>query len=114
MIGVQFITTQYHKRDYVCKHHSDLFREENHEMKTLATRLKDRRDELGLTQTELAKRAGLKSQSIIGMLESGEMKNSSHLPAIAKALGVEVLWLQYEDGVMYRYPYDTNEEQIEA
>jgi len=32
------------------------------------------------------------------MLESGDRKRSSHLPAIARALGVEVLWLQYGEG----------------
>lgn len=60
---------------------------------TVAARLKECREEAGLTQTELAKKARLKSQSIIGSLESGHRKTSSHIPAIAEALGVEPLWL---------------------
>jgi len=62
-------------------------------MKTLAERLKISREESGLTQTELAGKAKLKNQSIIGSLETGHRKNSSHIPAIARALGVEALWL---------------------
>lgn len=62
-------------------------------MDTLAKRLTAKREALGLSQSELAKKAKLKGQSIIGMLESGARKSSSHIPAIANALGVESLWL---------------------
>ncbi len=62
-------------------------------METLGKRLLECRNELGLTQAELAKKARLKNQSIIGSLESGYRKKSSHIPAIAEALGVEPLWL---------------------
>lgn len=62
-------------------------------METLAKRLTETRDALGLTQGQLAKKAGLKNQSIIGMLESGQRKNSAHIPVIADALGVSALWL---------------------
>ena len=62
-------------------------------MKTLAERLAEVRAEKGLTQGGLAKAAGLKNQSIIGNLESGHRKNSSHIPAIAAALGVSAMWL---------------------
>lgn len=62
-------------------------------MTTVAHRLKELRASLDLTQAELAKRAHLKNQSIIGALESGARKKSSHIPAIAKALGVEAFWL---------------------
>ncbi|SEN71597.1 helix-turn-helix domain-containing protein [Nitrosomonas marina] len=62
-------------------------------MNNLASRLKNCREELGLTQGELAKRAGVKNQSIIGSLESGYRKRSSYIPAIASVLGVDPLWL---------------------
>lgn len=75
------------------KHQRDCGIVENHIMETLAKRLSAKREELGLSQQELAKKAKLKSQSIIGMLESGARRSSSHIPAIANALGVESLWL---------------------
>lgn len=62
-------------------------------METLAERLKICREKLGLTQTQLAKNAKLKNQSIIGSLESGYRKSSAYIPQIAEALGVESLWL---------------------
>jgi len=71
-------------------------------MESLATRLLAARTEAGLTQTELARAAGLKNQSIVGSLESGYRKNSSHTPALAAALGVNALWLA--DGRGPRYP----------
>ncbi len=75
-------------------------------MTTVSSRLKELRTELGLSQAELAKRAHLKNQSIIGALESGYRKKSSHIPAIAKALGVEALWLAEGKG-----PIKTNATQ---
>lgn len=62
-------------------------------METVADRLKSCRAELGWTQVQLAKKARLKNQSIIGALESGYRKKSAHIPAIAFALGVSALWL---------------------
>lgn len=62
-------------------------------MENLAKRLLKKREEAGLSQAQLAAKAKLKNQSIIGMLESGARKSSSHIPAIANALGVESLWL---------------------
>jgi transcriptional regulator with XRE-family HTH domain len=70
-------------------------------MATLGERLQACRQELGLKQGQLAAKAGLKNQSIIGMLETGGRRQSAHLPAIAAALGVNVLWLQYEKGPKY-------------
>jgi phage repressor protein C with HTH and peptisase S24 domain len=64
---------------------------------TLAQRLTETRQDAGLTQTQLAKRVGC-SQALIGNLESGNQKSSTHLPKIAAALGVEVLWLQHGTG----------------
>lgn len=73
-------------------------------MDTLATRLVTARTEAGLTQTELARAAGLKNQSIVGSLESGYRKSSSYTPALAAVLGVNALWLA--DGRGPKYPPD--------
>jgi transcriptional regulator with XRE-family HTH domain len=53
------------------------------------TKLKRLRRGAGLTQTELAKKAGV-SQSAIGMIESGQRKepHPHTLAKLAKALGV--------------------------
>lgn len=70
-------------------------------MNTLAERLKSCREDAGLTQAELTKKARLKNQSIIGGLESGSRKTSSHTPLIANALGVNTLWLSNGIGDKY-------------
>lgn len=76
-----------------CKHHREFVFDENQTMETLAQRLTKKREEAKLSQSELARRARLKNQSIIAMLESGARKTSSYIPQIANALGVESLWL---------------------
>lgn len=68
-------------------------------MNSVGERLKWARERLGIGQTELAKRAGLKNQSIVGSLESGHRKNSSHVPALADALGINPKWLSTGKGV---------------
>lgn len=83
----------YHVSVYESQHQSDSFIYHNSDMTTLATRLITSRKAKGLSQEELAKKAGLKSQSIIGMLESGARKSSSYIPQIAEALGVDAVWL---------------------
>lgn len=70
-------------------------------METTASRLTAARLEADLTQDQLAKRAGC-SQGLIGNLESGNQKSSTKLPAIAEALGVEVLWLAEGKGPKHR------------
>ena len=59
----------------------------------LAYRLKLIRGERGLTQEQLAERAGI-SQSAIGNIESGHRKRPRDLVAIATALGVTPEWLE--------------------
>ena len=63
-------------------------------------KLKFRRIELGLSQTELAKMAGVTRQTI-GLIESGEFNPSVKLCiAICKALGVtlnDLFWEENED-----------------
>ena len=61
-------------------------------MDTLASRLKAARNEAGLSQDELAVKAGM-TRGGIGHLETGRRDGSTHLPKIADALGVNALWL---------------------
>lgn len=67
-------------------------------MDTVATRLKEAREEANLTQEQLAEKVGC-SQSLIGNLESGNQKSSARLPAIAQVLKVEAIWLAEGRGV---------------
>lgn len=64
----------------------------------ISSRLKQSREALGLSQAELAKKAGV-SQSTIGNLESGTRKSPKYVLTIATALGVDPMWLQYGSGV---------------
>lgn len=59
---------------------------------TFGGRVKKRREELGLSQTELAKASGIK-QPTIGFIESGRNKSSTHVVQIANALKVSPQWL---------------------
>jgi len=67
-------------------------------MKTFGERVRDRRIELGMTQGELARSAGMKSQSGIGNIESGRNSGSRGIASLAKALKVNPLWLEKEEG----------------
>lgn len=59
---------------------------------TIAARVLSKRTELGLTQTELAERAGTTQQAIV-QLESGKTKRPRYLPELAKALNCDIQWL---------------------
>lgn len=59
---------------------------------SISERVKLRRTELGLTQTELATRAGT-SQQAIQQLEEGKTKRPRYLPELSVALGCSVKWL---------------------
>lgn len=61
-------------------------------MKTLAERLVWARKQLNLTQTELAKMAGV-TQSTIGNLESGTRQTARNIARLAGILQVSALWL---------------------
>ncbi|QNT83161.1 helix-turn-helix transcriptional regulator [Acinetobacter baumannii] len=61
--------------------------------KELKDRLKLSRKNAGITQEVLALSSGT-NQSTISQLESGLMRSSTHIPAIAKVLGVDAHWLQ--------------------
>jgi len=60
----------------------------------LGDKIKSRREQLGLTQRELAKQVGM-NQSRISEVESGERKQMSlkNLRAMARALGVSADYL---------------------
>lgn len=58
----------------------------------LKDRLKHARRLKGLTQTELAERAGI-AQASISEIERGLSRSSSHLVKIAQICGVDALWL---------------------
>ena len=66
-------------------------------MSTLATRLQRARQAAGLTQTQLAQAVGMRTQSTIGMLESGTNRGTAKIAQIAHVLGVNPIWLA--DGV---------------
>lgn len=63
-------------------------------MALLGDRIKQRRDKLGWTQTELAQRSGVQ-QAMISRYERGEVKQarSDHLEKLAEALGVSMDYL---------------------
>lgn len=97
----------YHLSDFWTQHHSDAVDHHNSDMvtidvpveqRTLAQRIRSARKARGLTQGELAKAAGLKNQSIIGMLESGVRKSTTYIVQIAAALDVDPAWLQSGTG----------------
>jgi len=60
---------------------------------TIAERTKIARERIGLKQDELAKKAGV-SQGTIANIESGFRKRPREIVSIAKALGVDPLWLE--------------------
>lgn len=62
-------------------------------VKTIADRLREAREDLKLTQPELAKRARV-SPGTIGNVEAGIRKEPRELLAIAAALNVDPQWLK--------------------
>lgn len=65
-------------------------------MNSLGNKIKTRRQELGLDQVQLAKRAGI-SQPTLANLESGKNKRSKFLPEIAQALGMTLAELMQDE-----------------
>ncbi|ELY4627626.1 MULTISPECIES: helix-turn-helix transcriptional regulator [Enterobacteriaceae] len=60
----------------------------------LAHRVKQKRVELSLSQTQLAQKVGMRQQSLQA-IESGETKRPRLLIELAAALGCEPHWLLY-------------------
>jgi len=63
-------------------------------MHTFSQRLKQKRLELNLTQTQLAEMVGMKQQSIQS-IEAGTTKRTRYLFELATALQCEPTWLMY-------------------
>lgn len=71
---------------------------------TIAERLKQARDELGLTQIQLAAKAAV-TQSTIANIENGIRKRPRDLVNLAKALNVDPAWLESGKGIKFpTYP----------
>ncbi len=66
-------------------------------MQTFSDRVRARRVELGLSQVELAKKAGL-SQSTVAQIERGRNSRSAHILNLAEALKVHPRWLEGGEG----------------
>lgn len=65
------------------------------DMTVLADRVRARREELGLSQAELAARMPIScSQNVIAKIEVGQTRNPRYLYEIAQALSVSVGWLK--------------------
>ena len=63
-------------------------------METIGDRVRQRREKLGLTQSELARQIGVSPQSI-QQLESGEVKQPKYIFDLQVALKTDAGWLQY-------------------
>ncbi|WP_216861043.1 helix-turn-helix domain-containing protein [Polynucleobacter sp. 86C-FISCH] len=68
-------------------------------MNTIGSRIAQRRNELGLSQKELATAAGLKSSGAIGNYESMQRGAPRNLLKLAKALQVQAEWLETGKGL---------------
>jgi len=71
---------------------------------SLAKRLKEAREDRGWSKAELKREAKLNSASTLTELENGAITESPQIPAIANALGVEVMWLKYGKGKKHPSP----------
>lgn len=67
---------------------------------TIAERLKQAREKLGLTQLQLAAKASV-TQSTIANIENGIRKRPRDLVNLAKALNVDPSWLESGKGITY-------------
>ncbi|OTL21978.1 LexA family protein [Acinetobacter pittii] len=59
----------------------------------IGNRLKEARKKAGKSQKDVVEAVGI-TQSALSQLENGLVSSSSHLPSIAKYLGVDSYWLQ--------------------
>lgn len=66
-------------------------------METLSDRLKQKRIELNLTQTQLAELSGTNQQTV-QQVESGKTKRPRYIVELAQALNCDPLWLLYGNG----------------
>lgn len=68
-------------------------------MNTLAKRLRYARERIGLSQSELARRAGIRPQAV-QFIEGGRVRRPGSLVELARALSVQPEWLLLGEGPM--------------
>lgn len=68
-------------------------------MTNFGQRVRERREELRMSQEDLARAAGI-SQSTVAQIEGGRNKGTKHILGLGKALGVRAEWLQGGRGEM--------------
>ncbi|QXO42253.1 helix-turn-helix transcriptional regulator [Morganella morganii] len=78
---------------------------------TFPQRLKQAMEAAGLTQKELAERAGV-SQGLISKLVLGKAAESRKIIVIAHALGVTADWLHYGTGEMYAANFSADSREV--
>lgn len=77
-------------------------------MESFGKRIARLRENVGLSQSDLARAVGVKPQSIQA-IESGKAKGSKHVVAIAKKLNVSPDYLQTGRGAEYRNEHDDHQ-----
>ena len=97
--SIAFIPPIYHVRERLATTNVVECRENITPVNSIADRLKKAREAAGLTQPELATRAGV-SQGTIGNVEAGLRKQPRGLLDIARALNVSPQWLATGTGPM--------------
>lgn len=98
MIFFQSIDTEYRMRDMYVNNSSDIILYHNCDMTTLGERVKAKRKALGLTQKELALKAGV-SQTTVSDMERGRNSSSREIALLARALKAETYWLATGKGI---------------
>lgn len=66
-------------------------------MKTFGERLKWARADAEMTYKQVSEKAGI-SITVIHRLETGELKGTTHIFALADAIGVDARWLATGEG----------------
>ena len=79
----------------------------------LAEKVKRRRNELGLSQEELARRMGYNSRTSINKIENGRPCSQTIIARLADALGVGVAYLMGWEEAIKTDPAGTAEKHVE-
>ena len=74
--------------------------DQNDRPKSYGERLRRARLAVGMTQAELAKRAGYSHQSGIGNIEAGKRDGAGKTATLAKVLQIDPYWLETGEGDM--------------
>jgi transcriptional regulator with XRE-family HTH domain len=79
----------------------------------LATKVRARREELGLSQDELAKRMGYKSRTSINKIENGRPVSQKIIVSLADALGVTAAYLMgWEENPEQKEKLTVNDDEL--